>query len=240
MGKVLFNQLILDDALLPSSTEVITDFRDLLPEYDTSSELAFIEGDFSTARYFLNEDDDCAGTSLDIAEFSDEHLIYISLDDLVNYPVFCIEAESSDIAIRRSEYSLNLGLGGETKLIGEVLYDAATIDLPYITDFSEYRQRIIFVNHAGYDVSYFTEFSVEESVSGHYSSGELASGVIPAGTTLIIKSNEFVNIESGVNTRVSARVLVDARPSDISAAIQILSIGNNWPPQTNVLQVFEY
>jgi len=240
VGKVLLSQLILDDVLLPSTSEQITDFRLLLPSINTDKDIVTISGDFSTARYFLNEDDNCAGASVELAEYSNSRTISISLDELVDFPVFCIAAESNEIAIQRSAYQIDLGIGIESTLLGEVVYDAATIDLPYITDYSGYRQRIILVNHAGYDVRYFTEFTSEQEVIDNYIVNDLAKGVIPAGSTLKLNANDLVTISEGVPTRVSARILVDAKPKDISAAIQILSLGSSLPPQTNVLQVIEY
>jgi hypothetical protein len=240
LGKVIFERLIMEDTLLPSNSVVITDFRLLIPEIETSLGNVIIDGDFSTARFFLNADDDCAGASTELAEYSSSRTILVSIDQLIDFPVFCIAAESNEIAIQRSSYQIDLDVGTESKLLGEVIYDAATIDLPYITDYSDYRQRIILVNHAGYDVRYFTEFTSELEVADNYSINDLAKGVIPAGSTLKLNANDLVTISEGVPTRVSARILVDAKPKDISAAIQILSLGSNLPPITNVLQVIEY
>ncbi len=240
LGKVLFSQLILDDVLFPSTSALIDDFRLLVPTIDSSADTAAISGDFSTARYFLNEDDNCSGASVELAEYSNSRIILVSVDELVDFPVFCIAAESNEIAIQRSAYQIDLGVGTEITPLGEVVYDAATIDLPYITDYSGYRQRILLVNHAGYDVRYFSEFTSEQDVTDNYDVNALAKGVIPAGSTLKLNADDLVTISGGVPTRVSARILVDAKPKDISAAIQILSLGSSLPPQTNVLQVIEY
>ncbi|MGS2719911.1 hypothetical protein [Paraglaciecola aestuariivivens] len=240
VAKILFNQLILEDVLLASTSEPINDFRLLIPTIDTASDTVSLNGDFSTARYFLNQDDDCSGTSLELAAYSSDRVVMLSIDDLVDHPVFCIAAESNEIAIQRSAYQIDLDIGVEAKLFGEVVYDAATIVLPYITGYTGYRQRILLVNHAGYDVKYFTEFTAEESVEGNYIVNDVSKGIISAGSTLKINAQDLVTINEGVPSRVSARIFVDAKPKDISAAVQILSLGSELPPHTNVLEVIEY
>jgi hypothetical protein len=240
LGKVLFERLITDDVLLPSTSVAITDFRLLIPEEDTSFDSVIISGDFSTVRAFLNSDDDCTGTSVELAEFIENKNVVTSIDALFDHPVLCVVAESNIITLNRTAYQLDLGIGLGSSLFGEVTYDAASIDLPYVTNFGGYRQRIMLVNHAGYDVAYTTRFVSEEGVGDSFSIGEAAEGIISAGTTLKLNAEDLVTIDSNVSSRISARIFVDAKPADISAAVQILSIGSDAPPQTNVLQVLEY
>jgi hypothetical protein len=240
VGKVVFERLITDDVLLPSTSIAITDFRLFIPEVDTSLDSVIISGDFSTVRAFLNSDDDCAGASVELAEFVDTKDVVTNIDVLFDHPVFCVAADSNIISLNRATYSIDLGIGLENSFLGDIAYDAASIDIPYITNYQNYRQRIILTNHAGYDVAYTTRFIAESSVLGHFSEGDAASGVIPAGTTLKLNAEELVKIEPGVPSRIGARIFIDSKPIDISAAVQILSLGENAPPQTNILQVREF
>jgi hypothetical protein len=239
LAKFYGERLILDDVRLASTSELITDFRVLLPNIDTEDENVIISGDFSTIKAFLNEDDNCAGGTYELAEYQSEHEVKISLDTLITYPVFCLTADTNDNMVKRSAYELDLGIGLESSLFGEITYDAATVDLPYITTYSGYRQRILLVNHAGYAVNYITEFTAEGAVAGNFSAGISAEGSIPANSTLKLDARELVTITDGA-TRISARLLIDAKASDISAAVQILSLGSSLPPITNVLQVIEH
>lgn len=239
VGKVLLERLMVDDVRLASTSEVINSFADLFPLTNTAEASTIITGDFSTVRAFLSEQDDCGGAFLPLAEYSDIQRVPVSIDNLISFPVLCLSAESESITLVRSTYTLDMGLGIGTSLLGGLVYDAASIDLPYITNFEDYRQRILLVNHTGYDVAYTTRFVSEESVDDNYTVGYAASGIIPANSTLKLNSEDVVNIASGSPTRISARILIDARPSDISAAVQILSITSGMPPQTNVLQVLE-
>jgi len=240
LGKVQFDSLITQPVRHPSTSALITVFSDLLPTINTAAKTATINGDFSTLKAFLNTQDDCLGTSHELAEFRQQKWINVSINELMTYPVFCVAAESKTLSINRSSYYLDLGIGLETSLLGELIYDAAAVDLPYVTNFSDYRQRIILVNHAGYDVKYTTRFMSELEVAGEYTLGDYASGIIPAGATLKLNAEDLVNINKGVPSRVSARIYIDASSKDIAAAVQILSLGSNLPPITNVLQVIEY
>ncbi|WP_026377033.1 hypothetical protein [Aestuariibacter salexigens] len=241
MAKVLLSQLVNDDVRRPGDSGIISDFRDLIPDVDTSQATASIKGDFSTVDAFLSVDNNCSSEGVIIASYEAVSEKAVSIDDLSDYPVFCIRAESNDVALTRNIFQLDLGVDItlEDALFGTIRYDAASIDLPYITSFDGYRQRIILVNHAGYDIEYRTVFLSEESVQGEYSEGPKASGVIPANSTLKINADELVVINEGVPTRVSARIFVDAKRGDLSAAVQILELGNPAPPVTNILTVNE-
>jgi hypothetical protein len=237
MGKVLFEQLILDDALLASTSLAITDFRDLIPDSDTSANNSNIYGDFSSVEVFLNADDDCTGASLALTSYSEASRVVVSIDDLVSYPVFCIRADSNEVPVKRATYELELGVGYNRSHLGEIKYDAASIDIPYLTNFEGYRQRIYLVNHAGYDVAYSSRFISEGSVGENYTAGNNANGTLLANSTLVLSSQDVVTIDDGVPTRVSVRIFLDSKPEDISAAVQIFSLGSQDAPTTEVLVV---
>jgi hypothetical protein len=234
------DRLLLDEVRLASTSAVITDFRTLLANINTASPTATISGDFSSIKAFMNSDNNCAGTSYDLANYLNERQLKISLDNLIAYPVLCISAENNKIVVKRSAYQLDLGIGAASSKFGEIAYDAATVDLPYITTYSGYRQRILLVNHAGYDVKYNTEFTAEGNAADTFTSGDAALGVIPANSTLKLDALDLVNMNSAKTNRISARLLIDAKPADISVAVQILSFKSSEPPQTNVLDVIKY
>jgi len=232
--------LITQAVRLPATSALITVFSDLLPSMNTAARTATIKGDFSSVRAFLNQQDDCAGASYALAEYSQTNIVQVSIDELIDYPVFCLAAESKSLAIKRAAYYLDLGFGLAASLLGEVVYDTAAVDLPYITNYANYRQRIILINHAGYDVAYTTQFVAEEVVMGNFQANSKATGIIPAGSTLKLNSDELVTIDPNVPSRVSARIFIDAKPQDVAAAVQILALDSNLPPQTNTLNVIQY
>jgi len=235
-GKVLFDQLIVDDVLLPSTSVAITDYRQLIPTNDTANDNVRISGDFSSVRAFLNADDNCAGAEIDLIEFSSEKEVFTSIDNLVTHPVFCLEVTSNNIKVKRADYFIDLGTQLNEKLLGGIRYDGAAIDLPYLSNFQLYKQKIFLVNMAGYPVKYLTLFTAETAVQNQYTPGMLAEGEIPADSTLKISVSDLVSI-SGLTQRISARILLDAAPNDIAAAVQTVAVGSSSPPNTNVLKI---
>jgi hypothetical protein len=240
VGKVLFEQLILGDALLASTSLSITDFRDLIPGSDTSANTSTIYGDFSSVDAFLNANDNCTGASFPLLSYSDIGSVSVSIDNLLAFPVFCLQSLSNEVEIRRATYELELGEGYDKSLLGEITYDAASVDIPYLTNFENYRQKVYLVNHAGYDIGYISRFIAEEAVSGNYVAGDGAQGVLKANSTLVLKSTDIVSIEEDVPTRISVRIFMDAKPEDVSAAVQILSIESQAAPTTNFLDVMKH
>jgi hypothetical protein len=238
VGKVLFDQLIIEDALLPSTSVLITDYRQLIPTTDTALNSVRISGDFSSVRAFLNADDDCAGAEIDLIEYSNESEVLTNIDTLVTHPVFCLAVTSNKIKIKRAEYFMDIDKELGEKLFGSIRYDGAAIDLPYVSNFHLYKQKVFLVNMAGYPVKYLTIFTAETAVQGQYTPGIFAEGEIPADSTIKINVSDLVSI-TGATQRISARILLDATPKDISAAVQTIAVGSSSPPSTNILEIQE-
>lgn len=239
LGKVQFDNLITLPVRMPKDSTLISTFTQLLPNFNSKAKTVSITGDFSSIKAFLNTQGDCLGDSYSLTEYSETTIINVSISDLLEHPVFCVSADSKTTSIKRSAYYIDLGIGIGTSLLGEIKYDAASVDLPYITGYQNYRQRIYLVNHAGFEVAYTTHFIPEASLEGGYTEGVAAKGIIPAETTMKINASELVNFSGEGTTRISARIFIDAKPQDISAAVQILSITSSEPPVTNVLEVKE-
>ncbi|GGO63590.1 hypothetical protein GCM10010982_00980 [Bowmanella pacifica] len=220
-----------------SDSSFIVDFRDLLPDVSTSTKDARLYVTSGADKLFFNDSDDCSGSRLAVTTEPASAEFQLSIDQLVTYPVLCLDQTDSKRRVARSEFRLNLGIGLDDAFFGKVTYDAASIDLPYVTTYSGYRQKLIIANHAGYDVSYLTTFLSEEAVAENYTPGTKSVGVIPAGGVLKLNADELVDIAPGAPSRVTARMFLDALPEDISAAIQIIALDSSAPPVTNILDV---
>ncbi|MBT1064904.1 hypothetical protein KJY73_15025 [Bowmanella sp. Y26] len=237
LAKFRADLLIQPNARKVSDSSIISDFRDLLSNVNSKAPSALLQGDFSAGNLHLNAADNCGGASHELSVQDGAREAKVSLDNLISFPVLCMDVSENRERIVRSEYRLNLGLGADAAYFGRVRYDGARVDLPYISGFGEYRQRITLVNHTGYNVRYITEFFAEQAVQGNFEPGSLSQGVIPAKSALKLDATDLVSIVSGVPTRVSARILLDALPEDVSASVQIVAVGSGQPPMTNVLQI---
>ncbi len=240
LAQFLPAQLIKGGFLLPNGLTALNDFRDLLPNVDSTSDSASISGDFSIAEVFLHSTFSCSGgVSFELSpENNQSNTVNFSLDQLISTPFLCLATNSTSDQLKRTEFNLDLGFGSEAQRFGQVVYNAAVADLPYITTFSDYRQRVVFTNHTGSDVSYRIEISAEdEALAEAFVEMDAAEGVIPANSSINFTSHDLVSIPEGFKTRVSARAYFDAKSEDVSAAIQILGLGSTEPPVTNILPI---
>ena len=195
------------------------------------------QGDFTAGAVSLNANDDCSGASQALSTSEQSKQVYVSLDTLFNFPVLCVDLTNNNSPVNRTEFQLDLGLGEASAFFGRIRYDGSSADLPYVTTYSEYKQKIILSNHAGYEVKYKFIFVPVSGDDTGFTALTAAEGVIPANTALKLDSTEIVDISSGNVTRISARLFIDSLPEDISAAIQIVGLGSDAPPVTNILNL---
>lgn len=235
LAKFTGNFLIIENVRRPSDSAKISDFRDLLAGFDTSLNSASLSGDFSSGDVSLNSNDDCSGAKYPLTTDDFSKTIAISLDALFTYPVLCIDLTGNTTAYARTEFQLDLGLGQKPVFFGKVSYDGSSVDFPFLTSFSNFRQKIFITNHAGYDIAYKFEFFAEEAVKNNFQLGTAVSGVLKAAGVTKIDVWDLFTVEANVPTRLSGRMLIDGLPQDISAAIQLVSLGSSMPPTTNVL-----
>ena len=214
-----------------SSSNPISSFAELLVGQDVATLTASISGNFEQSKVFLSQDDNCATEGVVLTNTD------VALQSLIDYPVLCARILTNQI-IQPSRYLLDIGLGLSPQILGEIEYNSARIDLPYMTTFSEYRQRLFIVNHTESPIRYYTTVTTElgETI---VTLSDRATGTLEPQKTFKINTSDLFSLDAGTVTRASARIYVDARKTDVSAAIQILSVGSSQPPLTNVLEVKE-
>ena len=107
---------------------------------------------------------------------------------------------------------------GTTLELGYIMRDGTTVQIPYLTQFGDYNQRIVIVNR-GAAADYSFSFTVEEDgptiTEGADASGTLASG---ATTYISLKFGDLVTIDGSPN-RVSATLIVESEPHFIDVAV---------------------
>jgi hypothetical protein len=237
LAKFTGKFLILENVRRPSDSAKISDFRDLLAGFDTSFNSASLSGDFSSGDVSLNSNDDCSGAKYPLTTNNFSNTIAISLDTLFTYPVLCIDLTNNTIAFSRTEFQLDLGLGQKSAYFGKVSYDGSSVDFPFLTSFSNFRQKIFITNHAGYDIAYKFEFFAEDAVKNNFQLGTAANGILSASGVTRFDVWDLFTVGSDVPSRLSGRMLIDGLPQDISAAIQLVSLASSSAPTTNVLDV---
>jgi len=102
-----------------------------------------------------------------------------------------------------------------SKVFGSVSHDGTTVQLPYLTTFADYNQRLVLVNRgtgaATYSISSFQTEAGTTAVAG-----TKATGTIPAGSSVVAKVTDIVTLTGG--TRAAATLSVVAPSSNVSVA----------------------
>ena len=191
---------------------------------DVASDL-IITGDFSSGTFTVSES--ACGTAVSGAATvtlnsdEDEATVVTAADLDTAALFFCLDVSGlpSDEIIERGEYSVEIEEDEISDEAGEVVYDTTSIDIPFVTTFSEYNQRIYIVNNSNSDALYSFSFVAEDGVT--YDAGDVASGTAAANEVTLIIANDLVTI-TGAN-RIAAILDVELTTDDVAVATQIVN-----------------
>ena len=107
---------------------------------------------------------------------------------------------------------------GTTLELGYIMRDGTTVQIPYLTQFGNYNQRIVIVNRgaaADYSFSFTGEEDGPTITPGADASGTLAGG---ATTYISLQYGDLVTIDGSPN-RASATLIVESEPHFIDVAV---------------------
>lgn len=204
---------------------------------DSTAVTISVTGDFSAGTFFLSTSVDCS-TSDVAAELNDAFTVasFEASDFTTQEYTFCVslaEADADDGVTAgfdpdedravRAEYAVVVpGLTTGTSFtgsVGEVVYDTTSVDIPFITTFADYNQRIYIVNTSSTEATYSFTFYTEEGIEVEGSN--VAEGTVPANEVTLILATELVEITGG--NRVAAVLDVELSDANVSVATQIVS-----------------
>ena len=98
-------------------------------------------------------------------------------------------------------------------MIGRIRYDGTRVQLPYLTTFDGYVQRVIIVNRNANSVSYTFSFITEEGTSA--TRGDMARGSVPGMSTMVIKTTDLVSLTGKTRTSATLDVVATAGSVDV-------------------------
>ena len=98
--------------------------------------------------------------------------------------------------------------------IGLIRRDGTRVQIPYLTTYDGYVQRVILVNHNTSAVTYAFSFTPEDGVT--VTPGEDARGSVPANGTLVLRASDIVSISG--KTRTAATLDVVAPDGSVDVA----------------------
>ena len=161
---------------------------------------------------------DTAATNVPSAKHSRFTTAGLAVD--VAYPV----ALTATSAINLGAYSITADLVGianaafppadVTAALGSISRSGTTIQVPYLTTFADYNQRLVLVNRGSTAVPYTISFTEEAGVTA--TAGAAATGTLAAMETKIIKATDIVTLAG--SSRTAATVVITAPNTTIDAA----------------------
>ena len=146
----------------------------------------------------------------------------------VAYPI----AVTAVSAINAGAYSLTFTPTGiataqytpsvKTGALGSITRSGTTVQVPYITTFADYNQRLVLVNRSSLSAPYKVTFTPESGVTA--TAGAMATGTLAPMQTKIIKATDIVTLTGA--TRTAATVVVTAPSSTIDAATTVVNLSD--------------
>jgi hypothetical protein len=133
---------------------------------------------------------------------------------------FCLTLDGTTDVAAKGEYTITLDDQDVTNTIGRIIFDTTTVEVPYLTTFSSYNQRLYIVNRGSRDALYTISYTTEGAATATPLAA--STGTVPAGEVLALKATDIVELTG--RTRTAATVEVEAVDADISVASQSVNL----------------
>ena len=199
------------------------------PATGTGSLITF-RGDFSIGLFFAHgafEGISCAIEPLTTRGQDNTALEEVTIAAEKGVIAFCISVPATNtVEIPESEYTVEVDYEGlpnrafppidlaETP-IGRIRRDGTRVQIPFLTTYSGYSQRVVIVNRNTKPVSYAFSFNSEDGVTA--TPGEAAEGTLPAQDRVVLRAADIVTLEGG-RTRTAATLDMVAASGTIDVA----------------------
>jgi len=203
-----------------------------------ATSLVTITGDFSFGDWGIDDDGTCSGTldtafttaastlnaaktvaTAPAANFSTLGVLCVTADGTETIPVAGPYTASVVMAAVAARANSQAAVAGT---LGSLLHNGTTVQLPYLTTFADYNQRVVIVNRGTTDATYSTSFTSEAAATTV--AGTAATGTVAAGTTASIKVSDMVTI-TGL-TRTAATMVIVAPAANLSVATNQVNLSD--------------
>jgi hypothetical protein len=213
-------------------TELLPDLSEII---DTTLSTFVVTGDsfgITTQTFGLNNGADCSGTPTAlVANAAGTASVATPLTSLlaplsVKQACMTIATTNGTTQIPKGNHTIAITFApldativntpaAVTGTLGTIAHDGTTVELPYLTTFSDYNQRVVMTNRGTTAASYtVTPFQTETGVTAAAGTG--AAGSIPAGGVAVVKTSDIVTLTGG--TRAAATLNIIASDGNVNVA----------------------
>ena len=195
-----------------------------------------LTGDVSFGDWYLNDAANCGGTDLDLTEDTDTLASatatnITAIASTTHY--VCVDVDGTE-TINEGSYTISYGwdtpatavfpLADTDEAVGSISRNGTTVEVPYLTTFADYNQRLVLVNRGATDAAYSISFTTEADTTA--TAGSAASGTIPAGTVLSLKATDIVSLSGKTRTAATLTVVAPSTSIDVATNQVNLSDGS--------------
>lgn len=99
--------------------------------------------------------------------------------------------------------------------IGRIRRDGTQVQIPYLTVNDAFRQRVVIVNRNMNPVGYSFSFTSEDEATTM--PGEMATGMVPGNSTMVLPTTDIVSIEGRGRTSATLDVVATAGSVDVAS-----------------------
>lgn len=222
VGSFDFAGALASDVLDPTDSTAVT-----VGDVFDATYTATVTGDVSFGDWFLSLNSDCSSKDVDLVEATaGTSATSAAIANSVAKHYVCVEVandSSDELIVNKGSYSLELeGSAGDVIMgnLADIAYDTVSIEVPYLTTFSNYNQRIYMVNRSSNDVYYTMSFTTEGVATA--TPGAKATGTIPAGEMLAVRADEVVTLSG--RTRTAATIELEAIAGQVDVTTQTVNL----------------
>ena len=200
-----------------------------------ASSTVTLSGDVSFGDWYLHSAADCtSGADLDLTEDTD------TLDSATATGIAAIEGTTHYVCvdvdgteeINEGSYTISYGwdtvatavfpLADTDEAVGAIVRNGTTVQIPYLTVFEDYNQRLVIVNRGSNDAAYTITFTTEDGTTA--TAGTAATGIVPADEVLSLKASDIVSTTG--TTRTAATLVIVAPSASIDVATNQVNLSD--------------
>ena len=225
-----FSQAV-DGLGLPAHVHNLTDIAQAGDPATGRGSLTTLRGDFSVGTFYANTAAaaSCGNTPLTTMA-KDKVLEKVTIAAAEGITSLCVAVPATNTAeIPEGEYTVSVDYEGwpnrafppidlaETS-IGRIRRDGTRVQIPFLTTYSGYTQRVVIVNRNTKPVSYTFKFTAEDGVTAM--PGEAAEGMVPAQGRAVLKATDIVSLAGKTRTAATLDVVAASGTVDV-ATVQV-------------------
>ncbi len=190
--------------------------------------LVTFTGDFSVGAFYANTASpaSCGATALATRNAQREVLESVSIAAAVGTTSFCIAVPATNTtAIPSGSYTVAVDYAGISNAafppmdiaattIGRIRRDGTQVQIPYLTTYENYTQRVVLVNRNRVPVTYAFTFTPEEGTTAE--AGAMATGTVPAQGTMTVRARDIVTLTGKTRTAATLDVVATSGSVDVA------------------------